>query len=87
MSEMQRAREKQTKHVQREPLLLSLAEPQPQPSSSVCMPKFRLGPTGNQADRPECPKVKMTHSTDLNNTNSQEIWGGAHKHDFHNMTS
>lgn len=68
---MQRADETQTKHLQREALLLSLAGPQPQTASSVCMPKFLLAPIENQADRPECPKVKMTHSTDLNNTNKQ----------------
>lgn len=68
---MQRADEKQTKHLQREALLLSLAGPQPQTASSAGMPKFFLAPTENQADRPECPKVKMTHSTDLNNTNKQ----------------
>lgn len=68
---MQRGDVKQTKHLQREALLLSLAEPQSQTASPVCMPKFFLAPIENQDDRPECPKVKMTHSTDLNNTNKQ----------------
>lgn len=71
MSWMQRADEKQTKHLQRGALLLSLAGPQPQTASSFCMPKFFLASIENQADKPECPKVKMTHFTDLNNTNKQ----------------
>jgi len=62
---------KQTMHLQRDTLLLSLAGPQPKTSSSVWMPKFFLAPTENQADRPECPKVKMTHYTDFNNTDQQ----------------
>lgn len=41
-----------------------------QPLQSACQ-SFFLAPIENQADRPECPKVKMTHSTDLNNTNKQ----------------
>lgn len=54
MSAVQRAREKQTKHVWGEPLLLSPARPgrsRRHPPQSACQ-SFAWSPTGNQADRP-----------------------------------
>lgn len=84
MSAVQRAREKQTKHVRGEPLLLSLAGAPPQTSSLSLHAKvwpalqLEIKLTG-----PECPKVKMTHSADLRSANKQSgDLSEAHKHDF-----
>lgn len=62
---------KPARYLQREAQLLSLAGPQPQSASPVCMPKIFLAPIENQADRPECPKVKITHFADFKNTDKQ----------------
>lgn len=62
---------RQTKHLQRDALLLSLAGPQPQTTSPVCLPNFSIAPIENQADRPECPKVKVTHSAAFKNPDMQ----------------
>lgn len=73
---------RQTVHLQGEALILSLAGLQPKISLPVCTPKIFLTPTENQADRQECTTVKMTHSSDFNNTDKRAKRFG-HKHDFY----
>lgn len=76
---MQKAQEKQRKAL---PKRTSISQLGTAPTADILFSLhakvFATTWIENQPDKPECPRVKMTHPADLNNTN-----GEAQKHDFH----